>query len=129
MKREHSRFDILKRILDERQKRNWSEYTLARNSGITQSTISTWYKRNLQPSVASIEKICNAYGISLSEFFAESDMEIIEDSFDNLNNIDNHTQQLPTITPEKKELLRTWGSLSSAQRHAVILLMQSMIDE
>ena len=64
MNREKSEFNILKKIEEERMKRNWSEYTLAKNSNLTQSTISTWYRRDLQPSVASIEKICSGLGIT-----------------------------------------------------------------
>ena len=60
MEREKPTFDILGRIEKERAARNWSEYALAENSGLTQSTISTWRRRNLQPNVASIEKICSA---------------------------------------------------------------------
>lgn len=42
MEREKPTFDILGRIEKERAARNWSEYALAENSGLTQSTISTW---------------------------------------------------------------------------------------
>ena len=63
MEREKAKFDVLQRILDERTRRGWNEYTLAQKSGLTQSTISTWYRRNLQPSVASIEKICDGFGL------------------------------------------------------------------
>lgn len=49
MEREKPTFDILGRIEKERAARNWSEYALAENSGLTQSTISTWRRRNLQP--------------------------------------------------------------------------------
>ena len=52
MEREKPTFDILGRIEKERAARNWSEYALAENSGLTQSTISTWRRRNLQPNVA-----------------------------------------------------------------------------
>ena len=41
MEREKPTFDILGRIEKERAARNWSEYALAENSGLTQSTIST----------------------------------------------------------------------------------------
>lgn len=71
MKREKSNFDILGRIQSERVKRSWTAYNLAKNAGLTQSTISTWYRKDLQPSVASLEKICTAFGISLSEFFMD----------------------------------------------------------
>ena len=69
MEREKPTFDILGRIEQERLARGWSEYALAENSGLTQSTISTWRRRNLQPNVASLEKICSGLGISLSQFF------------------------------------------------------------
>ena len=71
MQRDKCEFDVLKKIESERLKRNWSEYTLAQNSNLTQSTISTWYSKQLQPSIASIEKICKGLGISLSQFFSE----------------------------------------------------------
>ena len=51
MEREKPNFDILGRIDRERLARGWSEYTLAENSGLTQSTLSTWRRRNLQPNV------------------------------------------------------------------------------
>ena len=71
MEREKPNFDILGRIDRERLARGWSEYTLAENSGLTQSTLSTWRRRNLQPNVTSIEKICHGLGITLSQFFEE----------------------------------------------------------
>ena len=40
MEREKPNFDILGRIDRERLARGWSEYTLAENSGLTQSTLS-----------------------------------------------------------------------------------------
>lgn len=36
---------------------------------IPTSTISTWYRKKLQPNIVSIEKICDGLGISLSYFF------------------------------------------------------------
>ena len=45
MEREKPTFDILGRIEQERLSRGWSEYALAENSGLTQSTISTWRRR------------------------------------------------------------------------------------
>ena len=71
--REYSRFDILGKIEKERLQRGWSEYQLAIKSDIPQSTISTWYRLKLQPSVSSIEHICDGLGITLAEFFEEAD--------------------------------------------------------
>ena len=44
---------------------------LAEMSGVAYSTIKMAESRNTQPSVDTIERICNALGITLSEFFAE----------------------------------------------------------
>ena len=68
MEREKPTFDILGRIERERLSRGWSEYALAENSGLTQSTISTWRRRNLQPNVASLEKIPVLVSRFLSSF-------------------------------------------------------------
>ena len=73
MEREKPAFDILGRIEQERFARGWSEYALAENSGLTQSTISTWRRRHLQPNIASIEKTCNGLGITLAQFFSDSE--------------------------------------------------------
>ena len=54
-KRSKATFDVLARIREEQDKRSWSDYELAERSGITQSTISTWYKRGIEPGVCSIE--------------------------------------------------------------------------
>lgn len=44
---------------------------LAEMSGVSYSTIKMAESRNTQLSVDTIERICNALGITLSEFFAE----------------------------------------------------------
>ena len=61
--------NVLERITYYRKLKNWTEYQLAEASGLTQSTISSWYRKNMLPSIPSLEKICNAYGITLSQFF------------------------------------------------------------
>lgn len=63
--------DVLDRIVELRQKRGWSEYRLAEESDITQSTISSWYRKNMIPSIPSLSKICDAFDITLSQFFLE----------------------------------------------------------
>ncbi len=44
---------------------------LVEMSGVAYSTIKMAESRNTQLSVDTIERICNALGITLSEFFAE----------------------------------------------------------
>ena len=61
--------DVLARITKLRLDRGWTDYELAKRSGLPQSTISSWYTKNMLPSISSLESICNGLGISLSQFF------------------------------------------------------------
>ena len=110
MKRERAVFDVLKRIDQERDARGWTDYTLAVNSDLTQSTISTWRSRNLQPNLASIEKICNGLGITLSQFFSEADGKEL-------------------LNKDQQHILDLWSRLSPAQRTAVSNLLESFLEE
>lgn len=70
--------NILDKITRLRLERGWTEYQLAEKSGLTQSTISTWYRKNMLPTIPSLTKICNAFGLSLSQFFLEDDGSTIQ---------------------------------------------------
>lgn len=107
MIREKAKFDVLGKIEQERLSRNWTEYTLAKNSGIAQSTISTWYRKQLQPSIASIEKICSGLGITLSEFFE-----------------DNDSVDRQSMTKDQRELYEEWIRLSPVQKSALLELIK-----
>lgn len=111
MARERAEFDILKRILEERLSRNWSEYTLSQRARLPQSTISTWYRKEMQPSVASLEKICSAFNISLSQFFA-----------------DYQGSPSSVLNNEQKELLTVWDELTAAERKAVLAMLRSFLN-
>ena len=99
--------DILSTITAYRVSRNWSEYQLAERSGLPQSTISSWYRKNMVPTVSSLEKICNAFGITLSQLFSEGDAPV-------------------TLTDSQKKLLEIWAKLSSDQQEAVFQLLDKM---
>lgn len=104
-------FDVLRRITEERQKRNWSEYTLSKNSGIPQSTISSWYRKEMVPSVSSIEKICNGLGISLSQFFSTG----------------SSTDQY--FTEEQQEIFTFWKRLTPKQRDSIRQMFSAFLDD
>lgn len=64
--------DILAEITRLRLQRGWSEYDLAKNSGLTQSTISTWYRKNQTPTIQTLDKVCRGFGITLSQFLTKA---------------------------------------------------------
>ena len=76
--------DVIKRISDLTKERGWSTYRLSYESGLSSSTIANIYRRNTIPSLITLESICSAFGITLSQFFAK-----------NMNTV--------TVTKEQKE--------------------------
>ena len=99
--------DTLTTIAIYREARGWSEYQLAEHSGLPQSTISSWYRKNLIPTLPSLQKICDAFGITLSQFFAEDDVAV-------------------SLTASQKKLLKSWSRLNQEQQHAIITLIETM---
>ena len=96
----HSR---LRQLMAER---NWTAYRLAKESGLSESTLANIFKRNTVPSITTLEAVCSAFGISLAQFFTESEM--VE------------------LTPELKELFDKWVSLAPEQKQAALQMIQAM---
>ena len=92
--------DILDRITEQRLIRNWTEYELAQRSALPQSTISSWYRKKMLPSLASLEKICHAFDMTMAQFLAEN-------------------ANLTEITPEQENLLKKWELLSPKQKSSL----------
>lgn len=122
MTREKAQFDVLAKIERERIRRNWTEYTLAKNSEIAQSTISTWYRKQLQPSIASIEKICKGLGITLSQFFEE------DEDAGPAEPERNNSERTPAgnMTKEQRELYEGWARLNPTQKKALVGLIKTI---
>ena len=49
--------DVVGKITAFRERRNWSVWKLAEESGVDQSTISAWHSKGRCPSIDSLEKI------------------------------------------------------------------------
>lgn len=99
--------NILATIVEYRKERGWTEYQLAEHSGLPQSTISSWYRKNMVPTIPSLEKICNALGITLSQLFAEGNSVV-------------------SLTESQRKLLDRWSKLSEDQQKAVFALIDKM---
>lgn len=61
--------DCLQRIKELLNERNWTMYQLAQKSGIPQSTLSNLFIRSNAPTIQTLEKICEAFGVTVAEFF------------------------------------------------------------
>ena len=101
--------DTKQRIAELAQERNWSNYELAKRSGVQLSTIQNMYHRNYEPTIPTLQALCKAFGISLSQFFADG--------------------ELADVTEEQREILSLWNRLSDEQKRIVRALMGNMISQ
>ena len=101
MDKEGYNMDAIKRIDQLMKERNWTKYKLAAESGLSSSTIANIYRRNTIPSIATLEAICAAFGISLSQFFADENSNVLQLSNEQLEFFNKWV----TLTNEQKELL------------------------
>ncbi len=63
----------LEKIDKLRIERGWTINNLAMEALLTQSTINNLYSRKSEPKLSTLTAICNAFGITLSEFFREEE--------------------------------------------------------
>ena len=99
--------DVLSKIAMLRERRNWTIWKLSEESGVDQSTISAWYKKGRSPSVSSLEKICDAFNITMSQFFAESGTAV-------------------ELMTSQQEMLENWNALSKKQQLIILELIKTM---
>ena len=92
--------EIIQRIQQLCAARNWTLYRLAKESGITYSTLCTMLHKETTPSIPTLTKLCQGFGISLSEFF-------------------DTTNDWAMLTPGQKMHLSFWNSLNSQNQDAV----------
>lgn len=71
--------DVLERINALRKERGWSIYRLADEAMLTQSTLSNMFTRKTMPSLYTLSQICEAFGITMSEFFNDG-VEVSEET-------------------------------------------------
>jgi len=99
--------DVLERIDQLRNERNWSNYKLSQISGVSQTTLRNMFSRNTLPSIATLEAICAGFGMTLSQFFAAGNEPV-------------------PLTDEQCEMLKTWGTLTEEQKSAFMQLMKKI---
>lgn len=97
--------DIVARITELREKKGWSQYELAKRTGIAPNTVYSWTRTGSAPTLANIVKICEAMGIALEQFFCGIDC--------------NHK-----LSEAENTILQEWFTLSELEKQAIL----SMID-
>ena len=93
--------EINKKIENLRFQRGWSMYELAQEAGITQSTLTSMIKRGNPPKLDTLECICDAFGITLAQFFMED-------------------EQLEALSKDERKLITLFRSFPEEKRNALL---------
>lgn len=101
--------NIMERIDDLCRQHKMSKYRLSLITGISQSAFSKMARQQSTLSLETIQRICDAFGISLAQFFSES-------------------KEYPDLTPQQKQLLQYWTLLNEKKRSYVLLMIEKLID-
>lgn len=96
--------NVIARIHQLRSERGWSVNNLAMEAGMTQSTLNSILLRNSPPKIDTLQLLCNAFKITLAQFFMED--ECVE---------------LVSIT--EKELLAAFRRLSKQKQEALLTVL------
>ena len=92
----------LEKIDKLRIERGWTINNLAMEALLTQSTINNLYSRKSEPKLSTLTATCNAFDITLSEFFREEE-EQEEEGYLIDETLKNTLQSLTLL--QKKALL------------------------
>ena len=99
--------DILGRIDELCSQRGITKYRLSQMTGISQSAFSKMKREQNTLSVETINRICEALGISVAQFFSESG-------------------NYPDLTGEQKQILDRWEKLDPEKRQFAFLMLEQL---
>lgn len=101
--------EILIHIQELYLQKGWTLYRLAKESDLPYSSLNNMFHRNTQPSIPTLNKICDGLGITMSEFF---DKETISSNYQYCMHLSNSEYALienyRSLPKSKQELLITY---------------------
>jgi len=99
---------VLKKIEEINRSKEWSMYRLSKESGIAQSTLSSLFGRRANISLPKLGRICQAFGLKMSDFFSLLEEETEEgDSGQKDYEIIEMVQKTAALSYNNKRLLRS----------------------
>lgn len=102
--------DVIQRIKQLCKAYSWTVYRLAKESGITYSTLNTMLNKGTLPSIPTLEKICQGFGITLAQFFSED-------------------EDTAVLTIAQKKHLAAWDALNDENQFCVSKYMEFLIHQ
>jgi len=99
--------NAIERIRQLMNDRGWTMYKLSKQASISQSIISNLINRGNEPSIYTLIKICDAFDITLSQFFSDDNLIVLTDS--------------------QMQLIKKWCCLDTLQKEKVDIYISGML--
>ena len=84
----------------------WTDYRLAKEANLSHSTVTNMFNRNNAPTLPTLNTVCGAFGITLSQFFAEGEEA--------------------QLTEEQQKLFSKWSTMTDRQKQILLDLMDAI---
>ena len=95
------------RIAELCEKRGYTKYRLSQLTDMSQTALANILNRRSVPTVVTLERICDAFDITLAQFFTENSGRL-------------------NLTEDQKEILEVWDSLESKEREILMTFIRSL---
>lgn len=102
--------DVLEKIKKMQEERGWSTYKLSLESGITQSTLSNMFSRGTCPTIETLELICEAFNISICEFFSDG-------------------EKTTYLSNNERDFIKKYRALPEHEKNAIFALVNNLISK
>ena len=102
--------DVLKRLRRLMNDRGWSDYMLAKKSGVHESTVYSMFKKGNTPTVPTLQNFCKGLGITMAEFFSDGETP-------------------NSLSMEQIRMFEKWSELSDEQQELLMKLIDNMRKE
>lgn len=101
--------NIMERIDALCKEHHISKYRLSQITGISQSAFSKMARQQSSLSLETIQRISDAFGISMAQFFSDAD-------------------EYPDLTEQQKRLIHYWTLMNAKKREFVLLLLEKLVE-
>lgn len=98
---------IIEKIAKLRDERGWTNYRLSIESTVSTATILNWYNTDATPKLEAIQSVCNAFGITLAEFF-------------------NEEKEIISLTDTQKEFLAEYDQLDKDEKETLLNFIKTV---
>lgn len=95
------------RIIELCEKHKISRYHLSQLTGMSQTALGKIVSKESIPTIPTIEKICDAFGITLAQFFTKDGIR-------------------PDLSAGQLELVETWEYLDDKEREILLTFVRSL---